>query len=226
MNINDLRPAGSFAQQYGVKMIGYGPAGIGKTPLVNTAPNPVLVACEPGLLSMRTSQVPTWIAPNPAAISEFFQWFTQSSESQCFDTICIDSISQMAEIILEHELARNKDGRKAYGEMSRTMMGYLNLMYHMPQKHTYLIGKLGIVEEGGQRVKAPFFPGQDLNTKVVHLYDLIGYIDLARPPGATKPVPAICTETSNMMRARDRSGKLDPYEPPHLGNLFNKCMAN
>jgi AAA domain len=64
MQAKDLRPAGSFAQQYGVKMIAYGPPGAGKTPLINTAPRPILLIVEPGMLSMKGSTVPSWDAAN------------------------------------------------------------------------------------------------------------------------------------------------------------------
>jgi hypothetical protein len=62
MDIRSLRPARDFAVQYGVKAIVYGPPGSGKTPVINTAPRPVMLVCEPGLLSMRTSTVPTFFA--------------------------------------------------------------------------------------------------------------------------------------------------------------------
>ena len=38
MQQKDLKPAKDFAVLFGVKSIIYGPAGSGKTPIVNTAP--------------------------------------------------------------------------------------------------------------------------------------------------------------------------------------------
>src|SRR5512147_1136630 len=101
MQITDLKPAKQFAQQFGVKTICYGPPGSAKTPTINTAPRPVLLATEPGLLSMRGSEVPTWIAPTKDKIDEFMKWFEHSSEAKNFDTLAIDSISQMCSIALE-----------------------------------------------------------------------------------------------------------------------------
>ena len=53
MNINDLKPASALALRLGVKCVAYGPPGSGKTPISNTAPNPVMLVTEPGMLSMR-----------------------------------------------------------------------------------------------------------------------------------------------------------------------------
>src|SRR5690554_5652580 len=120
MQAKDLKPAGALAPKYGVKAILYGRAGTGKTPMISTAPRPVLLSVEPGLKSMAGSQVPTWEAHSIAKIEEFFNWFFGSAEANNFDTPCIDSGSQIAEIVLTDYLDKFKDGRKVYGEMSRT----------------------------------------------------------------------------------------------------------
>lgn len=226
MQSRDLRPAGDFARQYGVKMLGYGPPGSGKTPLMNTAPSPVLLICEPGMLSMRGSKVPSWEAPTVERIDEFFDWVFRSNDSRNYHTIGVDSVSQMAEIILKAELKRNRDGRKAYGEMSRKVMEHLAGLYYMQQKHTYLIAKQSTAEEEGTQVKRPYFPGQELNIQVPHMYDLIAHIAKTTVPGImTGPTLAIRTGATFGINARDRSGRLAELEPPDLTALFNKAMA-
>jgi len=57
MDIRDLKAASEHAQNFGCKCIIYGPSGSAKTPLVNTAPRPVLLSIEPGLLSMKGSNI-------------------------------------------------------------------------------------------------------------------------------------------------------------------------
>ena len=108
MNLSSLKPASEFAKNYGVKAIVYGSAGSGKTPIINTCPNPVLLACEPGLLSLRGSKVPTWEAYSADKVDEFFEWFFKSNETKKFDTLAIDSISQMAELYLQKALKEDK----------------------------------------------------------------------------------------------------------------------
>jgi AAA domain len=218
----NFAPAGSYAQQYGVKSLVYGDPGTGKTPLINTAPRPVFLAVEPGLLSMRGSTVPTCFATTPAQLDDFFSWLARSPETAQYDTVCVDSISQMAEIYLDSELGNHKDPRKAYGEMSRKVLTHLNAMYYMQNKHVYLICKQGSTEENNIKKKVPYFPGQDLGIKVPHLYDEILHAErISTPQG---PVSVLRAKASFDVFARDRSGRLAEFEPFDLSNLFNKIM--
>lgn len=237
MQMKDLKPAGNLAQKFGMKAIMYGKPGHGKTPMLNTAPRPVLLATEPGLLSMKGSTIPTWEAYTPERIEEFFDWVEKSSELKNFDTIAIDSGSQLAEIILAQEQRRNKDGRKAYGEMSKRCMYWYDGLFFMRQKHIILncksmqaeVGKQ-VVNNGGQisvemsYQSQPYFPGQDLGIKVPHRYDAILHVGLARVPGMPNEQVAIRTRSTSEILARDRSGNLDELEPPHIGNLIQKVM--
>lgn len=238
MKSSDLKPAGSLSQKFGVKAILYGKPGTGKTPMLNTAPRPVLLATEPGLLSMRGSQLPTFEAYTEPRIQEFFDWFTKSAEAKAFDTLAIDSGSQLAEIVLANELVRNKDGRKAYGELSTTVMQWFDGLYFMPQKHIILVCKemsaeVGkqVIQQGGQFIvemsyqAQPFFPGKDLNIKVPHRYDEIIHCGMATIPGQHQPVTALRTKATSEILARDRSGRLAELEPPDLTALFNKAMS-
>lgn len=229
MQMRDLKPASQLAQRFGVKCVAYGGPGAGKTPLFKTAPRPVLCVVEPGMLSMRdATNIPAFEAYTPEKIEEFFDWLFRSHEARNFDTVGFDSFSQIAEIILKQELKRNKDGRKAYGEMSRRVMDWADGLYFMPNKHTYLIAKQGTVDEGGVNFKRPYFPGQDLNVKIPHLFDEILHIAPAQIPGVNmnKPVQAIRTLGTFDTMARDRSGKLAELEPPDLAALFRKVMSN
>lgn len=226
MQMSNLKPASELAQRFGVKALAYGPPGTGKTPLIKTAPRPVLCVVEPGMLSMRdATNIPAWDAYTPERIDEFFKWLFESREAANFDTVGIDSVSQLAEIILTQELNRNKDGRKAYGEMSRRVMDIINKLYYLPQKHIYLIAKQVTADENGVATKRPYFPGQDLNVKVPHLYDEILHIAEANIPGMVKPVVAIRALPTFGIMARDRSGRLAELEPPNLGEVFKKCMS-
>lgn len=237
MNINNLKPASQLAKRYGVKSIIYGAPGSGKTPLVNTAPRPVLLVTEPGMLSMRTSTIPAFEAYTAALITEFFEWFMKSREASNFDTLAIDSISNIAEIILAEELGKVKHGMKAYGNMSGRTMKIANDLYYMPQKHIVMIAKQGTYENGRQTIlqdgnvtyepvmqKRPFFPGKDLNVKMPHLFDNVLHLSEVSIPGQPKPVRALRTKEIPEVFARDRLGNLGEVEPPDLSALFNKAM--
>lgn len=222
MNLNSLKPASEFAKNYGVKAIVYGPAGSGKTPIINTCPNPVLLACEPGLLSMRGSNVPTFEAYSADKIDEFFEWFFKSNETKKFDTLAIDSISQLAELYLQKALKEVKHGLQAYGQMATQTLAQLNALYFTKEKHTYLIAKQEIITDGFS-YKRPYFPGKQLPIEMPHKYDQILHLDIQNIPGHGQHKAFRCIGSIDVI-ARDRSGNLSEYEPPDFSNLVKKAM--
>lgn len=236
MNQRDLQPASALARKYGVKAILYGRAGTAKTPIAATAPQPLLLAAEPGLRSMSHSNIPTYEAHTIAKLNEFFDWFFKSNETKQFNTLVLDSGSQIAEIVLTAKLNENKDGRKAYGETSKQVSEWFSDLFFMKEKNVIMICKetkeeigSNVVNKGGQFIietktrLRPYFPGQDLNVKIPHQYDEILHIDHRQVPGVGKTL-AIYTKGSDEIYARDRSGNLDELEPPDWSVIFGKCM--
>lgn len=231
----DFRYADDFAREYGVKMLTYGPPGSGKTPLLNTAPRPVLMAVEPGLLSMLGMKIPTIVCETPARVDEFFDWLFRSSEAGQFDTVGIDSGSEIAEMIATEELSKKSasgakvDGKAAYGAMSRRVYDkYLQPLYKMRNKHAYIICKRGLRTVSGIEKTVPYWPGRDLYTRVPHLYDTIAYLDTVQhiTPQGLQTFQALRCRGTVEIEARARSPFVNELEPCDLGALFNKCMSS
>jgi hypothetical protein len=223
MNMTDLKPASALALRLGVKCIGYGPPGSGKTPLSNTAPNPVMLVTEPGMLSMRKSPLKhAYDAYTLERIDEFFNWFFNSPETKNFDTLIVDSVSQMCESYIAKAIKANKHGLRAYGEMATTVMDHLTKLYYMPNKHLYLICKQQVFQTNEGTIKRPYFPGQELPVRAPHLFDVVIHVDKVQHLQHGMVTGLRCLETFGIM-ARDRSGNLAEIEPPDLGALFAKA---
>jgi hypothetical protein len=220
MQQSDLRPAKEFAIHFGMKAIVYGAPGTGKTPLVGTAPRPVLLATEPGLLSMRKSDVPTWIGHTKARIDEFMKWFELSSESKNFDTLAIDSTSQMCDIALSE--SKQKHGLAQYGEMADYVYPYLERLYFMKEKHMYLIAKEEVMPDGKKR---PYYPGKFLPTQIPHKYDCVLRLARVPIPNVGEHLAFQCNGSIDVV-ARNRTGDLADYEPANFGDLVKKVMTN
>lgn len=228
MDIRDLKAAGEHAQNFGCKCVIYGPAGTGKTPLLNTAPRPVLLATEAGLLSMRGSNIPTYEGYTSQRIDEFFKWFFESTETKNFDTLGIDSGSQMADVFLQAALSgSSKQGNKvhgqaAYGEMATNTMKHLRTLFYTRYKHVYLICKEEIADVEYQSLRRPYFPGKVLPVDVPHLYDFIIRLCKIPMPGGEQ-LAFQCVGNMNVL-ARNRTGNLNDFEEPHFGKLVYKAM--
>lgn len=226
----DIRNASDFALQYGCKALVYGPPGSGKTPLSQTAPRPFYIAVEPGMLSLRGSTMPAYVADTVEKIEGVFAWLYSSKDAKTYDTIVIDSISQMCELYLAQESSKksasgNKvDGKAAYGEMARKCLFHLTNLYFMREKHTYLICKQGYQEIDGVNCLTPYFPGKDLNIKVPHLYDFVLRLDKFFIQGVGQRQALRCIGSMAEL-ARDRSGRLSEFEPCDLAALFKKATS-
>lgn len=225
MDLRDVKPAKDYAQNFGIKSIIYGPPGSGKTPLVQTAPRPILLACEAGLLSMRNSMVPTIQAFTAKRIDEFFEWFLNSNDNKNYDTLAIDSGSHMAEIYLDEALTgKSKAGNKvhgqvAYGQMATDTLKHLNKIYTMPYKHVYLIAK----ENNKDGYRKPYFPGDKINSEIPHLYDFILHLAIQNIPGVGQKLAFRCNQAIDVL-ARSRTGNLADFEYPDYAALVRKAM--
>jgi hypothetical protein len=232
VDMSSLRPAREFARKYGCKALVYGPPGTGKTPIAcETADTPVAVLHEAGAASLGNSNCPAFEAHDAARADEFYQWFTTSAESKNFNSLIVDSGSELMKIYLRALKAKGSQagneahGMKVYGKAAELAGNWLEKVFHMPQKHVFVICKQDTVEIGnGLFMKRPAFPGNVLQTDIPHLYDCILQLDLHPVPGRGITTAFRCRNAFDTM-ARNRTGKLDEFEPPHLGNLARKYMS-
>lgn len=225
-----IQPANQLAQCYGIKAVITGPAGSGKTPLMGTAPRPIVLAVEPGYRSVRNQNFPCWNAINDLkSAEEFFQWLFSSNEAKQYDTVGFDSWSQLCEMVLSRANAKNSHGLKAYGEMAETIMDWANKLFYMQQKHIAMLCKQEIVYIPGPGndpipFTRPCFPGKNLIVQIPHLYDEFWSLDEFIVPGVNGKVSALLTKKRTDRMVRSRSGNLNEYEPPNLTDVFAKAM--
>lgn len=237
MKLSDLKPANQLVKKYGIKSIVYGMAGSGKTPLINTAPNVVMLATEPGLLSMRNSSIPVFEANTVPKIKEFFEWLFKSAETKNFDSVAVDSITNLAEIYLANCLKTIKHGMQAYGKMSEDVFELVNSLYYLENKHIILLAKEGVRDNGRTTIidggivttedvkqKIPSFPGQDLNRRIPYLFDNVFHLGKATVVGQVGKINALRTKEIDTIFARERSGVLSELEPPDINYIINKSQ--
>ncbi len=212
----------------GVKFCVFGLAKVGKTRLCATAPNPIIISAENGLMSLRGSRIPTVEITSLQDLTDAYAWVAQSAEAKQFQTICVDSASDVAERVLETEKARSKDPRKAYGEMQTWVLQYLKLFRDLPGKHVYFSAKQAMIkdETAGLTSYGPSMPGQQLGPAIPYLFDEIFHLGLypnPNQPGQT--FAAIRTKANMQYSCGDRSGALAEFEPPDLSAIIRKITG-
>lgn len=220
MAIN-LRSTGGLSAN-GVKMLVYGNAGSGKTSLIPTLPSPVVLSAEGGLLSIQGADVPFIEINSMATLMEAYTWLTESDEAKQFDSIALDSISEIGEVVLAEELKRNKDGRAAYGELNTVMTSMIRAFRDLPEKNVYFTAKCDkSQDETGRMLFAPSMPGKSLSMQIPYFFDLLLALRVEKDAEGVAQRALMC-DSDGIWQAKDRSGKLDTWEAPDLGAIIAK----
>jgi hypothetical protein len=92
----------------GVKMLVYGASGAGKTTSIATLPAPIILSAEGGLLSLAGADIPFIEISSMTDLMEAYTWLTTSSEASGFESVALDSISEIAEVCLNAEKKGDK----------------------------------------------------------------------------------------------------------------------
>lgn len=216
-----LKKTGSLSTD-GVKILVYGAAGSGKTSLIPTLPAPIVLSAEGGLLSIQHADVPFIEIANMADLQEAYGWLTDSAEAKPYKSVCLDSISEVAEVVLSHELKTNKDGRAAYGELNQKMAEIIRNFRDLPGRHVYMSAKLDKAQdEMGRMLYGPSMPGKSLTQQVPYFFDEVLALRIEKDAnGVTQR--ALMTDSDGLWQAKDRSGRLAAWEAPDLGAIIRK----
>ena len=220
MAINLRTTAGLHAN--GVKVLVYGQAGAGKTSLIKTLPAPIVLSAEGGLLSIADADVPYIEVSSMDTLKEAYQWVLNSDDAKHFQSIALDSISEIAEVVLNHEKKIAKDPRQAYGAMQEQMGDIIRGFRDIPGKNVYFSAKLEKTQdEMGRVLYAPSMPGNKVGQSLPYFFDEVLALRVERDADGNSQRALMC-ESDGLWQAKDRSGKLSSWEAPDLGEVFKK----
>ena len=206
----------------GVKVLVYGQAGAGKTSLVKTLPSPIVLSAEGGLLSIQDADIPYIEINSMEALKEAYEWLTQSDEAKGFKSVALDSISEIAEVVLNAEKKATKDPRQAYGAMQEQMADIIRAFRDLPNRHVYMSAKLEKTQdEMGRILYAPSMPGNKTGQSLPYFFDEVLALRIERD-GDGNTQRALMCDGDGLWLAKDRSGKLAGWEPPDLGEIISK----
>jgi len=202
-----------------VKCLVYGSAGVGKTRLCATASKPIIISAEGGMLSLSEQDVPFVEVKSAGDVDAVFKLLRKSDDYQ---TICLDSISEIAEVLLVELKAGVNDPRQAYGRMAEAMMSMIRNFRDLPGKHTVFIAKEERKEDDttGIILTQPIMPGQVTKTQLPYMVDLVMHMGIDKAGNRY-----LQTASDRQKACKDRSGKLEAKEPPDLTFIFEKIGA-
>lgn len=206
----------------GVKLLVYGAAGAGKTYLIKTLPDPIILSAEAGLLSLQGTGIPYVEISNLATLTEAYEWLLDSNETKEFQCVALDSISEIAEVVLSYEKKTAKDPRQAYGAMADQMTDLIRAFRDLPGKHVYFSAKMEKTQdEMGRLLYYPSLPGNKVGQQLPYFFDEVLALRVERDSEGVTQRALMC-ESDGLWLAKDRSGKLSPWEEPDLGEVIKK----
>jgi len=210
----------------------HGEAGAGKTYAVRTLPAPhdqiLVLACEPGARSLSDTEIP--VLPI-RSVADLRAVLVELRQTDRFSWVVIDSLSELATIVLREEQEANKDGRLAYGVMAgrvRTIVaGFLAL-----NRNTLWIARQDCdidAQSGRVTRRYPSMPGKllALRQPIAHDFDFVLCLTakkrgdgVARVFQTSKLADPACDA-----KVRDPRGLLDPFEPADFGKMLAKVAS-
>lgn len=225
----------------GVKMLAYSGSGSGKTVLCATLPKPVVISAEAGLLSLQrknleriygvnnphvTYDIPVAQVTTLPQLMEVYHWLAQQGRSH-FLSIAIDSLTELAEVMLANLKLGTKDPRQAYGEVIEQVLRMARMFRDLPGFHVYLSAKMEHAkdEASGAMKFMPMMPGSKLGQQLPYFFDEVFYLGVTPKNQQGQSWRYLLTQPDHQYVAKDRSGSLDEMEAPDLTNVINKILG-
>jgi len=209
-----------------VKVLTYGKAGTGKTHLISTAPRPFVLSAESGLLTLRKFSIPYTILRTRQDVQNAFIWLKNDAGARAnIGTVCLDSLTEIADIFLAEIKATCKDGRQQYGMLADQMNGVIrdfrDLNYDVYMSAQQEFDK---DEYSGMMINRAKMPGKQLGAALPYFFDEVFQLGIATTPQG-QSYRVLRTQADPANDAKDRSGVLAAIEEPHLGKIFAKIKS-
>ena len=157
-----------------------------------------------------------------------------------YETVFIDSITVAGRLCLQwckgqpqavSERTGKPDMRGAYGLHGQEMIAWLSHLQHTRGKNVWFVGILDDkLDDFNRRVFVPQIEGSKTGNELPGIVDeVIAMVEISHDVGSPNdgdaaPYRAFVCQTLNPQGypAKDRSGRLDMIEEPHLGRLMTK----
>ena len=203
----------------------YGPSGSGKTYSAVTLPGKTLIAsAEKGLRTLLELAPDMDVAEiNSMADMRELHTFLKNNKD-AYDTVFVDSLSEVGEMALSEGKAATKDGRQAYMMMADTVAGMIKAYNELPCTVVFVAQEERVASELVGQVDylyAPAIPGKAFATKMPYKLDFV-FCLRTRMNDEGKMERAFQTGPNGDYLSKSRSQRLDTFEAADWSHIFKK----
>lgn len=223
MNIQNTRDLSKRS----VNVVVYGFPGTGKTTLVRTLSNPLLISVEGGTLSLAGEDI---AVVEVRSSKEFEEALTYVMENPtAFGSVALDSFTELAKIVLAEEQEKasgSKNGWEAYGNLNKIMKAYLRALRDLPlDVYVSALCAKDKDQASGVMYWYPEAPGSQLSNEITALFDEVLFLtNNLNEKGEL--IRSLQTFNDGQAIAKDRSGRLEPWEDVDLTAVINKIKGD
>ena len=178
------------------------------------------------MLSLRKFDIPVIEVKSLDQLYEAYE-YVAGPDGAKFSWVCLDSISEIAEVVLNHEKKNSKDPRQAYGSLAEKMTDLIRAFRDLPGKNVLFLCKQEKVkdEQSGALLYSPSMPGNQLKNGLSYFFDEVMAIRVEKDAEGN-PTRWLQTSRDFNYEAKDRSGSLDMFEPPDLAAIASKVISS
>lgn len=221
------------------RILCYSLAGMGKTWLVKTLPNPIIISSDKGLDTLEDDNFPVIEVSSIADIEEAKKFVvSDSAEMKGIETVCTDSWDEIAEIALAEYAEPQANGKKpngmdVYGKLGVFGKSYLKFFRDIVacKKHVYMTAKMARHEDEYSNLTtwAPNAPGTTLRTIAPYYFNFVFALRMAEGKGKNGEIVKyryLQTQPDIQYYAKSRGDSLDTMESPDLTKILNKVLRS
>ncbi|EIU7197052.1 ATP-binding protein [Pseudomonas aeruginosa] len=184
--------------------------------------------------------LPPEAAFSQAHYDHVIEKFGDAAQLDRYQTFFLDSITQLSRQCFAwcktqpgavSDRSGKPDLRAAYGLLGQEMIGALTHLQHARGKNVVFVAILDErLDDYNRKVFVPQIEGSKTSLELPGIVDevvTLAEIKAQNADGSDSTYRAFVTHTLNSygFPAKDRSGRLDLLEPPHLGALIAKCAG-
>lgn len=215
--------------QHGIKGLIYGESGAGKTSLCGTtlAEQTLILSAENGLLPLKGLNIKVWKIKTVEDLIEAHARLYSARDNWQYRYVHIDSLSEIAEVVLANAKRIVKDPRQAYGELIDKMMMTVREFRDLPGRDVWFYAKAEYDKDeiSGIMKWMPSMPGKKLGPQLPYLFDEVFFIGVGTDPTTKAKFRYLLTEADQQHTAKDRSRALAPVEVADLAIITNKMRG-
>lgn len=216
-------------QENFLKMLVYGPSGCGKTVFGSTAPKPLFINAESGMLSVKDKQIDSYPVETFADVTDVYLYLHTDPAAKKYETVVLDSITEIQKKSMDSILAAAGRAKATIGDWGDNIEQIRKVCRAFRDlKKNVIVIALDSYEKDeatGIFMHQPALQGKSLPQEVMGFFDVVGYMVTEERPIEGKKekeiVRAVRVQPTNGIYCKDRSGKLPIFNKPNFTEMLN-----